>query len=71
MARLLENGIDTRPFFASMSIQPEFHKIGLFNKEKMPNSEFLGYNGLYLPSGFNLSKEQISYICSCIKESTS
>lgn len=67
-AELLKKGIDTRPFFASMSLQPAFHRVGLFKNDKMPISEWLGKNGLYLPSSSKLTKSQMDYIIESIKE---
>ncbi len=68
MEKLLKKGIDTRPFFASMSLQPAFHRVGLFENERMPVSEWLGRNGLYLPSSSKLTKSQMDYIIRTIKE---
>ncbi len=68
MEELFKKGIDTRPFFASMSLQPALHKAGLFKDEKMPVAEWLGKNGLYLPSSSKLTKSQMDYIIKTIKE---
>jgi perosamine synthetase len=68
MEKLLKRGIDTRPFFTSMSLQPAFHRVGLFEKDRMPVSEWLGRNGLYLPSSSKLTKSQMDYVIRTIKE---
>ncbi len=68
MEELFKKGIDTRPFFTSMSLQPAFHKVGLFKNDKMPVAEWLGKNGLYLPSSSKLTKSQMDYIIKTIRK---
>jgi perosamine synthetase len=68
MDELNKKGIDTRPFFASMSLQDALLSRRLINNEKMPVSEWLGKNGLYLPSSTKLAKDQMDYIIKTIKE---
>lgn len=68
MKKLEEKGIETRPFFIPMHMQPVFKNIGLFTKERYPISEELSRKGLYLPSSSGLEEEQIKYICDAIKE---
>ena len=63
MKKLLKYGIDTRPFFLSMNKQNIFIKKKIFNKIKMPNSEYLSKNGFYVPSGLGLKNREIDYIC--------
>jgi perosamine synthetase len=63
MKKLLKHGIDTRPFFLSMNKQNIFIKKKIFNKIKMPNSEYLSKNGFYVPSGLGLKNSEINYIC--------
>ena len=64
--KLKESGIDTRDFF----YPPESHPIlkNIINNEKFLNAQYLANNGLYLPSGLALKKQQIEYICAKIKE---
>ncbi len=54
MKKLKDNGIDTRPFFYPMSEMPIYRSSGT-NK------------GLNLPSGVNLTKEEVEWICEEIK----
>jgi len=66
MNTLSENGIQTRPFFKPLHNQP-------FLKEKyaslhFPVSEFLGRNGLYLPSGNGIEEWQIQRVIDSIKK---
>ena len=56
------HNIDTRPFFLSMNKQTIFKKMGLFKKDKMPNSEYLSKNGFYIPSGLGIKNHEINYI---------
>jgi len=66
--RLKEKGIGTRPFFLGMHEQPVFHKIGLFKNEHHPISERIARQGLYLPSGLTLTKQQIDEVVVAVKE---
>ena len=62
MNKLLNYGIETRPFFTPMHKQNIFKKIKLFKNYRFPNSEFLSNNGFYLPSGLGLKNSEIIYI---------
>ena len=64
---LLKEGIETRSFFVPMHKQPVFRKMGLFLGERYPVSEDISKRGLYLPSGLNLDREKIDFICEKIK----
>jgi len=66
--KLLEKGIQTRPFFLGMHEQPIFHKMGLFKDESYPVAERIARQGLYLPSGLTLTKEQIEQTVESVKE---
>ena len=68
MEALAQKGIGTRAFFIPMHRQPVFKKMGLFRGEKYPVAEELGRQGLYLPSGSGLTRDQIEYICWAIKD---
>ncbi len=63
---LKEKDIDTRDFFYSPVDQPILENI--IGREKFNNTKYLSQNGLYLPSGLTLKKDQIEYICSLIKK---
>ena len=60
--KLLERGIETRPFFLGMHEQPVFKRRGLFKERRYPVSERLSRQGLYLPSGAALTEEQLAYV---------
>jgi perosamine synthetase len=66
--RLFEKGIDTRPFFIGMHEQPALKKRGLFNGEKYPVAERIARQGLYLPSGLIITREQIREVASAVRE---
>lgn len=68
MKRLSEKGIQTRPFFYPMHIQPVFEEFPWFRKESMPVSENISKYGFYLPSGLTLTEEQIMKVVNCLRE---
>lgn len=63
--KLKELGVDTRDFFYSPSVQPVLNEV--INNESFPNTDFIANNGLYLPSGLTITKEQIEFVCQTIK----
>lgn len=70
MSRLRQKGVDTRTFFVPMHLQPVF-RPGSRNCKPFgpfPVSESISEQGLYLPSGLTLSKDQIRFVCRKIKE---
>jgi perosamine synthetase len=60
--RLAALGIGTRPFFWPMHEQPLFKKMGLFKDTRCPVAERLARRGFYLPSGLQLSAEQMDTV---------
>jgi perosamine synthetase len=67
-ARLMDAGVETRPFFLGMHEQPALLGRGLFGGERYPVAERLARRGLYLPSGLALTEEQIERVCSALRE---
>ena len=65
-AKLARAKIGTRPFFWCMHEQPVFIKMGLFKSEKYPVAEKLARNGLYIPSGLGLSKQDINQVINVV-----
>ena len=64
MKKLLNYGIQTRPFFWPMHKQSVFrkkNKISISGKYK--NSEYISKYGLYLPSSLDIKSNQINFIC--------
>ena len=45
-----------------MNKQKIFKKMKLFNRIKVPNSEYLSKNGFYLPSGLGTTNKQIDFV---------
>lgn len=66
--RLLERGVETRPFFLGMHEQPALQRLGLFRDERHPVAERLARQGLYLPSGLALTDEQVETVCAAVRE---
>jgi len=67
MKKLLDKNIQTRYFFVGMNKQPSLEKYGANCNGDYPISDWLGDNGLYLPSTSNLSENKIKYISDTIK----
>jgi perosamine synthetase len=65
---LREKGVDTRPFFLGMHEQPVFADMNLFECEKYPVAENLARQGLYLPSGFTLTKDKMDMVVDAVKD---
>lgn len=66
--RLLEKGVDTRPFFIGMHEEPALNMIGLSKGGHYPVAERIAQQGLYLPSGLTISSEQITAVSNAVKE---
>ena len=50
-----------------MHRQPVLKKMKIVNKkEKFPNSDYLQNNGIYIPSGPDISYKQIKYVANTI-----
>jgi perosamine synthetase len=64
MKKLKEKGIDTRPFFYPCSMMP------MYKKDEFVNciAYEICQKGINLPSGYNLTFDDVSYICRIIKE---
>lgn len=65
--KLKDLGVETRPFFLGMHEQPVFQSMGYFLNEKYPVAESIARQGLYLPSGLTLTKEQLDQVCNTVK----
>jgi len=70
MNHLAGKGIETRPFFIPMHRQPSLKRYGADCSGKFPVSDYLGENGFYLPSGSNLSRQDIEFVCAMVKKYT-
>lgn len=68
IAYLKENGIGSRNFFYPMHRQPVFIKKGYFKGLVLPVSEYLSDKGFYIPSGLNLSEQEMEKVASTLKK---
>ncbi len=68
MAKLAEDGIETRPFFAPMHQQPALKNYGADCSGSYPVSDKIAQRGFYLPSGSNLTEDQIHKVCQSLKK---
>jgi len=62
MVKLLESGIETRPFFIPMHRLPPYR-----SREKFPISDMLSLQGVNLPCFVEVRKKEIKCICEKIK----
>jgi perosamine synthetase len=65
MAYLKRKGIDSRPFFFPIHLQPLYEQQ--FKEERYPVAEELSRKGMNLPSGNELTQEEVQYIAEAIK----
>lgn len=61
MAELKKRNVDTRPFF------PPISSFQMFTPAHNYTAEYIGANGINLPSGHRLEYEDVKYVCDCIK----
>ena len=64
---LKKKGVECRPFFCPMHLQPVFKKMKLFKGEKYPISEKLFKYGFYIPCGLGNTDREINYVIKVIK----
>ncbi len=62
MNELKKNRIDSRPFFYPISDMP------MYNESNTPITHMVHSKGINLPSYFDITKEEVIYICKKIKE---
>ena len=66
ISRLARRGVSTRPFFIGMHEQPVLRNRGLFHNQRFPVTERAARQGLYLPSGLNLTAQQIDCVIEAV-----
>jgi perosamine synthetase len=66
IAYLRENNIDTRLFFTGMNRQLSLINYGCNPSGNYSITDWLSENGFYLPSGSNLTRDKIEFICELI-----
>ncbi len=67
MNKLLEIGIETRPGFIPFNMQDIFIKRHMANIPDCPVANYLATNSYYLPSGPEISSEEVDYISENMK----
>jgi perosamine synthetase len=67
MSKLKNYGIQTRPFFWPMHLQPIFLNMGFFKDEQCPVSEKIARRGFYLPNSLNITDRQIDTVVTSLK----
>lgn len=68
MQKLKSRGVETREAFVPINKQKIFLEKGFVKEEDCPVANYIMDNGMYFPSGLNLSDEEIDYVCSSIRE---
>ncbi len=66
--KLKKFNIGARPFFWPMHKQNVLRKYKFYKSKNFKNSEYISKYGFYLPSSLNLKKNEIKYICNCLKK---
>lgn len=62
MRRLAQAGIETRETFIPYNLQDVFIKQGLVLPDACPRANEVAYAGFYLPSGVELSEEELDHV---------
>ena len=60
-------GIPARPFFHPLSSQPAYTSIGIGNQTLNPQAYDVSSRGITLPAHFNLTDDQIQFVCQGIR----
>ncbi len=60
--------IPSRPFFYPLSSLPAYEKYKTGSKDKNPNAYDISSRGITLPSHYDLTDSQVSFVCEGIKE---
>jgi dTDP-4-amino-4,6-dideoxygalactose transaminase len=68
ISSLARAGVETRPFFPPLHIQPAFSKYKAISTSKDWNSVTISSNGICLPSGTKLSNDGQEKVCLAIHD---
>ena len=61
--KLLKNeGVECRPFFYPMHLQPIYKKMKIFDNKKYPISVKISKKGFYIPSGIGITKKELDIV---------
>jgi perosamine synthetase len=66
MLELRRKGIDSRPFFYPVHLLPPYQTNEIV--DSYPIAELLGSNGINLPTFYDLSEDELAYICKTLNE---
>ena len=61
-SKLKARGVDTRPFFYPLHLQPLLKKYALGKQADLPVTERLAKQGIYLPSYIGITNDDIEYV---------
>jgi len=65
---LKKKGVECRPFFYPMHLQPIYRKMKIFDNSSFPVSEMISKKGFYIPSGLGITiKEQNKVIDTLVR----
>jgi perosamine synthetase len=67
IAKLAELDVPSRPFFYPLSFLPAYENYGTGSKEENPNAYDVSERGITLACHYNLTNEQIDFICDGIR----
>lgn len=68
MSQLAEKKIGTRPFFWPMHKQPVFNKQRMFINDTHPVAEYISTQGLYIPGGLAITRQQQEIVANVLIE---
>lgn len=70
MSLMTEKAIDCRPFFHPLSSLPAYQKVEQARQaqQRNKNAYKLSPYGINLPSGLNITKEKVGYVCVAVKD---
>jgi len=68
MKSLLDRGIESREGFIPYNLQEIFIERGLTDPDECPVANTVAYCSMYLPSGPDLSKAEVRFVCDTLKD---
>jgi len=73
MKEMIKNNIDTRPFFYPLSSLPAYAETPQAKKFKAQNVNTYRISpyGINLPSGYNMTRDKVEYVCHCLIKAVS
>jgi dTDP-4-amino-4,6-dideoxygalactose transaminase len=68
MAALAARGIDSRPYFPSIHLQPFYRQRFGYRPGTFPHAESAGRSLLALPFHGNLANDDVEWVCTSVRE---